>query len=508
MKTKTNLSILFIALFLLIIPQLKAQNASGNVISRDFTVDDFSGIDLSEPMDYLIVQGDKNLVKIETDDNLLDKVKTEVRNGILSVDTRSLGGASQLKVTIQVKELKNISISGAATLKSENALKSTDLKIDASGAAEVKLEVNVENLETDLSGAAEIKLSGNALHHSVKASGAADLKAEDLQTSTTEVHMTGASSAKIEAKDKLSGNISGISDVKYKNKPAIDELSKSDQIQIEDINSVVENEMNNKEDTIDRKEAYADRMEKEADGREDKADRMEKLNDGKGKFFEKGPGKLFKGNKNKTQIHWSGINIGINGYLDSKNKFDTPVGYDFMKPDYGKSWFVDLNFVEYGLPIIKHYWHLVTGMGFQFNNYVIEKDHIIKPNTDYLEASLDTTVNYKKNKLSDVYFQIPLLFQFDTKKIKKNNTFHLLFGVVGGVKVASWTKQKYEFDDSKNIRRTRDDFNLSPFRWSAMVKLGYGPVNLFASYQLNQMFKPNQGPQLYPFTVGITLLGF
>ena len=207
-------------------------------------------------------------------------------------------------------------------------------------------------------------------------------------------------------------------------------------------------------------------------------------------------------------MHWAGINIGINGYLDSENKFDTPFGYDFMSPDYGKSWFVDLNFIEYGLPIVKKYWHLVTGMGFQFNNYVIEKDHILKPNTEYLEASLDTTVNYKKNKLTDVYFQIPLLFQFDTKKIKKNNTFHVLFGVVGGVRVSSWSKQKYEFNDSKSERRTWDDFNLAPFRWSAMVKLGYGPVNLFATYQLNQMFQPNHGPQLYPFTVGVTLLGF
>jgi predicted porin len=139
---------------------------------------------------------------------------------------------------------------------------------------------------------------------------------------------------------------------------------------------------------------------------------------------------------------------------------------------------------------------------------VIEKDHILKPNTNYLDYNVDTTVSYKKNKLSDVYFQVPLLFQFDTPKVKKNNTFHLLFGVVGGIKVGAWTKQKYDNNDSKNFRTTRDDFNLAPFRWSAMVKLGYGPVNVFASYQLNQMFKPDHGPQLYPFTVGITLLGF
>jgi hypothetical protein len=494
MKTNRIITALLVATLLMITTQLKAQNASGNVVSRDITVENFTGIDLSEPLDYIILQGDNDLVKIETDDNLIDKVKAEVKNGILMVDTRSLGGASSLKVTIQTKDLKSITTSGAATLKSENTLKAKDLKIDASGASELKLTVDVTNLTSDLSGAANLKLSGNAIRHTVKASGAADLKADDLQTSVTEVEMTGASTAHIDAKEKLTGSISGISDVKYNNKPTVIELNKNEHMRIEDIDSIVENEMDFKESEMEKVEKDMD-----ANGKE---------HDGKGKFFENIPGKIFKGKKDKVQMHWAGINIGINGYLDNENKFDTPFGYDFMKPDYGKSWFVDLNFIEYGLPIVKKYWHLVTGMGFQFNNYVIEKDHILKANTDYLEASLDTTVNYKKNKLTDVYFQIPLLFQFDTKKIKKNNTFHMLFGVVGGVRVSSWSKQKYEFNDSKSERKTWDDFNLSPFRWSAMVKLGYGPVNLFATYQLNQMFQPNHGPQLYPFTVGVTLLGF
>jgi hypothetical protein len=503
MKTNKIITTLFVAMLLMIASQLKAQNASGNVISRDFTVENFTGIDLSEPLDYTIVQGDKGLVRIETDDNLMDKVKTEVKNGILTVDTRSLGGASSLKITIQVtNDLKSINTGGAATLKSMNVLKLTDLKIDASGASELKLELDVSDLVSDLSGAANLTLSGNAIRHTVKASGAADLKADDLQTSITDVSLTGASNAHINAKEKLSGTISGISDIKFKDKPLVVELNKKEHLRIEDIDSIVDKEMLLKdvEKEMEGKENKMENVEKEIEG-------VEKDHDGKGKFFETFPGKIFNKKKDKVQMHWAGINIGINGYLDNENKFDTPFGYDFMKPDYGKSWFVDLNFIEVGVPIVKKYWHLVSGAGFQFNNYVIEKDHILKPNTDYLEASLDTTVNYKKNKLTDVYLQVPLLFQFDTKKIKKNNTFHLLLGVVGGVKVSSWTKQKYEYNDAKNIRRTWDDFNLSPFRWSAMVKLGYGPVNIFATYQLNQMFKPKEGPQLYPFTVGITLLG-
>ena len=472
------------------------QQASGNVLSREFQVAEFNGIDLNEPLDYIILQGDKGLVKIETDDNLMDKVKTEVKNGVLMVDTRALSAASSLKITIQVKDLNSIKTASASTLTGQNTINSNDLKIDALGASEIKLEVNAAVLTTSLSGAARLTLSGNAEKHSIKASGAADLKAEDLKTSITDVKLSGASSARVDVADKLTGNVSGVSSLKYNNKPAQVELDESEIVSIPNIDSLVKEALilKNDEQILIDKEVDIEKKEKE--------------HHEKGDFFDKVPGKLLKSKKNKTPIHWTGIGFGINGYLNSETQFDMPVNYEFMQLDYGKSWFVDLNFIEYGLPIIKNYWHLVTGMGFQINNYVIEKNVLLKPNTDYLEAFRDTTAIYKKNKLTNVYFQIPLLFQFDTKKIKKNNTFHLLFGVVGGVRVNSHTKQKFEIDESKNTQKTWDDFNLAPFRWNAMVKLGYGPVNLFATYQLNQMFKPDHGPKLYPFTVGIALLGF
>jgi hypothetical protein len=41
-----------------------------------------------------------------------------------------------------------------------------------------------------------------------------------------------------------------------------------------------------------------------------------------------------------------------------------------------------------------------------------------------------------------------------------------------------------------------------------MVRLGYGVIDLYASYALNSMFKKGQGPELYPFTVGINLVNF
>jgi hypothetical protein len=101
---------------------------------------------------------------------------------------------------------------------------------------------------------------------------------------------------------------------------------------------------------------------------------------------------------------------------------------------------------------------------------------------------------------------VPLMLQFDTKKLHKKNTFHIAAGVVGSLKIGSYTKQVTEIDGTKFKPHTKDDFNLNQFRYAAMVRVGYGWFDVFASYSLNTLFKKGQGPELYPFTVGITLL--
>ncbi|MEI6122043.1 MAG: DUF2807 domain-containing protein [Bacteroidota bacterium] len=507
MKTYKLLTATFIAMTFLMAPNAKAQKASGNVITREIQIGDFTGINVSDPIDYIVSQSDKNLIKIETDDNLFDNIKTEVKGGILYIDANSALGATKLNVYILVKDLKNIKITAAASIRSDNTLKSSNLQIDASGAADVKLDVEVTNLVTDASGAASVKLSGTAQNHNIRASGASDLKAENLKTKTAQVKISGASNAKIDVKDKVTASVSGAADLKYVNKPALIDLIESGDV-IPNMDSLRDETnliMEHSEQEMEKAEAEMDRLEEKQDSIEHFMNQSESNMD---KYCRKSNYDFWKGSSDNVWIHWTGINIGINGFTDAQYKFKVPAAYNYLAPDYGKSWFVDLNFIQFSAPIIKKYWHLVTGMGFTINNYVIQKDYILKPNTEFLEGSIDTSVTYKKNKLTDVFFQVPLLFQFDTKKIKGSATFHVLLGVVGGVRVTSYTKQKYEFNESKNITRTFDDFNLSHFRWSALLKLGYGPVNVFATYQLNQMFKPHDGPQLYPFAIGITVMGF
>jgi hypothetical protein len=55
---------------------------------------------------------------------------------------------------------------------------------------------------------------------------------------------------------------------------------------------------------------------------------------------------------------------------------------------------------------------------------------------------------------------------------------------------------------------TYDDFHLQPFKVDASLRIGWGFINLFATYNLLPMFRQDKGPDLHQFAAGITLLGW
>ena len=114
--------------------------------------------------------------------------------------------------------------------------------------------------------------------------------------------------------------------------------------------------------------------------------------------------------------------------------------------------------------------------------------------------------NIVKSKLNMTYLTAPLLLEVQIPAGKKR--IHLSAGVIGGVKIASNTKIKYEISGQKSKEKSKGDFNLSPLRYGATVRLGYRAVNVFANYYFMPLFGENGGPELYPFSIGLSLIPF
>ena len=212
--------------------------------------------------------------------------------------------------------------------------------------------------------------------------------------------------------------------------------------------------------------------------------------------------------KKKFKPHYAGLEIGLNNYLTPDFSMNLPPEQRFMDLNTGRSWNFNLNFLEYGLGLGTDKVGIVTGLGFEWTNYVFDNQNSITKdeNGDIVEYVPDNAGNIIKSKMNMTYLTAPLLLEFQIPAGKKR--IHLSGGLIGGVKIASNTKIKYEIGGQKSKEKSKGDYNLAPLRYGATVRVGYRALNLYANYYLMSLFGENGGPELYPFSIGLCLIPF
>lgn len=193
-----------------------------------------SGFDRVRMQDFGVLditQGQQESLTVEADLDVLDRVRTEVRDGELilrvSGDWLDRIGAAlaagftdrYLRYHLTVKSLKSLLIAGAGRV-SVGHLTAGQLTVRLSGAGHVTLKSLVaDRLESELTGAGRLAIAGKVEEQGVTLSGAGRYAAENLESQRAEVMMSGAGSATVWAVRDLDVILSGVGVVEYYGNP-------------------------------------------------------------------------------------------------------------------------------------------------------------------------------------------------------------------------------------------------------------------------------------------------
>lgn len=213
---------------------------------------------------------------------------------------------------------------------------------------------------------------------------------------------------------------------------------------------------------------------------------------------------------------WFTLGLGVNPVLN-EDKFDLPstAGYNDWDLRIGKSTNVDLGIVQHKINLANHKLYLNTGLGLDINKYMFEDNFVIDANADNWQT-FPAVGSIKKNRLTTTYLHAPLMFNFESST-KHYESIRISAGGFAGLRLG--TNQKLKFRNKsdniyskkpKKIYKERDNFNLNPINYGLKAELGYGPINLYGKYHLNNLFKDraSTSPELNNLSVGLMIVPF
>jgi len=497
----------------------------------------FDAIDVSGMFRVFLVQGDEQMVQAESPETINMTKLVNINDNVMSFSMSGIQKPDKLKIYVTFKTLNSLWTSGASNVKGLAPIKAEHFKLDASGASKVELDINCSNLVTEASGAAEVKFSGKTDLLSLEATGASNVKALEMAVAKASVEVSGAANVRLDVKDEISGEASGAAKLTLKQKPASyniepsgvakifigenllekkqdpDEsqtiqINDSQTITIDENGVVIKSDSGRSEPLIINDDGVKIVInEKNVDGKTHK--KVLVINDDGVKVVDKesGEGKDFLGRKkNKFNGHWGGFEMGFNGFLDKDNNNSIPKGYEYLDLKVEKSINVKLNLFEQNFNLIRNHVGLTTGLGLEWANYRFKNNVVLVQDSFNLYGfyGSDATKSYEKSKLVVNYLNLPLILEYQTNGKDKTNSFHVAVGMILGWRIGAHSKNIISGSKIKQ----RDDFSMQPFKYDLTARIGWGILNLNATYAMNTLFKEGRGPELYPFSLGLTLANF
>jgi len=199
----------------------KGIDGSGNIITEKRNVNQkFTKISTSSGVNVILEQGSPTMVEVETDDNLIEHVVTEVENGTLVVKIQgNISMITSINVRIKTETISSLESTSGSSIKSKNTINGSSIALKSSSGSEIKVDLEYESVSCESSSGSEIKASGKTLRLETKSSSGSEIDARNLAANEVYAQSTSGSSTTVNPIVKLDGKASSGSSIDYIKEP-------------------------------------------------------------------------------------------------------------------------------------------------------------------------------------------------------------------------------------------------------------------------------------------------
>jgi hypothetical protein len=193
-------------------------SGSGHVRTENRSVPDFTAIVVEGSGNVTLSQGIRQPVSVETDDNILPYVTTEVIGGVLHLGFKEgtrVRHVTRLEFRVTSPRIEGITISGSGDVHGASTIKGNAMALEIHGSGNIDAELDVARLQTHIGGSGGVSVRGKADDESITINGSGGVRARDLAADTASVSISGSGNALVNAARTISINITGSGSVEY-----------------------------------------------------------------------------------------------------------------------------------------------------------------------------------------------------------------------------------------------------------------------------------------------------
>ncbi len=252
---------------ILVTPQSSSVvQGSGNVVEETRLVSGVTGVDLATFGDVIIQLGEKEALRVEAEDNLMQYFETDMLGGTLRIRTSprsiNLRPTKPVRFFLTVNGLEQVSISGSGDIQVPD-LETDQFSVDIGGSGDVSLgdmnadrleiniggsgdvdtdrvkvqsfqvringsgnitlgELNADQLSLDVNGSGNLNIDdGQVREQEISINGSGNFRADDLASKVVVVRIGGSGDVTVWVTDSLDARFMGSGNVRYYGRPKV-----------------------------------------------------------------------------------------------------------------------------------------------------------------------------------------------------------------------------------------------------------------------------------------------
>ena len=188
----------------------------------------FDGIASSGSFNIMVKMSDQESLKLEGNQEDLDKIETVVENGTLKIRTKKKNGdnwnwnfTGKVNVYINAKELNALAMNGSGKIKVEGKMNADQISLKINGSGKIDTDISASKANFALNGSGILSVNGTVEDLNMMISGSGTIQAKDVKANDLNVKIAGSGNVTVGVQNNLNAVIAGSGSVRYSGSPEV-----------------------------------------------------------------------------------------------------------------------------------------------------------------------------------------------------------------------------------------------------------------------------------------------